>query len=103
MFAGELSLILGHQTQTTENSFHGCRKLTAYYTQNQRPPLTEAVFLTRLPRLHHGYQYQTDICRLFSHIQKSWWDREHAKTVQAISTGICSRWMCCAALRLSTA
>eukprot|EP00435_Cladocopium_sp_Y103_P033853 s3192_g8.t1 len=26
------------------------RKLTAYYTQNQRPPLTEAVFLTRLPR-----------------------------------------------------
>ena len=28
----------------------GHRKLTAYYTQNQRPPLTEAVFLTRLPR-----------------------------------------------------
>ena len=26
------------------------RKLTAYYVQNQRPPLTEAVFLTRLPR-----------------------------------------------------
>lgn len=29
---------------------HFQRKLTAYYTQNQRPPLTEAVFLTRLPR-----------------------------------------------------
>lgn len=29
---------------------HFQRKLTAYYTQNLRPPLTEAVFLTRLPR-----------------------------------------------------
>ncbi|CAJ1391916.1 unnamed protein product [Effrenium voratum] len=29
---------------------HFQRKLTSYYFHNQRPPLTEAVFLTRLPR-----------------------------------------------------
>ncbi len=63
------------QPQTTESSFHGCRKLTAYYTQNQRPPLTEAVFLTRLPRLHG---HQTDLCRVFSHGQPRWWVRDAA-------------------------